>query len=421
MTTASPGDIKFNTFTIQTAKGSLNLNDPNKAKKLEFNVYYDILSPVVAADVEILDENDALGTYNIKGGEDVQINFTVPGGELVSLKMKTFENADLNDNTIENKGAGKHKTYTIKLVSPELNNNRGKHFQDDFGGSIPTSDIVSKAIKKISDKQVDTPDATTPQVQHMLKETVFGFLEKIRNVHVSQQYKSSAYILFPTYDSGTEKYKFCTFEYLMAQGSKFDFKQDSTVGTRTTTDGNQMHNILWVNVPSSFNSAEIAGSATGISNYNIQTGKQLVSSKTMPTFVTLGTDPYKTLASQYDNVPKEQRPPRGATGEKNGTISPSIDKNKTNLAQAAAYRSRFLSYLAQNTIKFEVHGNPNIKIGDVVTLKLPKKADAGQDSGETQMNDKVLIVKIRHRVLPEGNKPRYTMIIEAVKAAFKEG
>mgnify|MGYP003325391853 CR=1 FL=1 len=59
-------------------------------------------------------------------------------------------------------------------------------------------------------------------------------------------------------------------------------------------------------------------------------------------------------------------------------------------------------------------------VGDVVTVNLPKKADADQESGEKQMNDKVLIVRLRHRIKMTGASPQYTMLVEAVKAAFKE-
>jgi hypothetical protein len=421
MTTASPGDIEFKTFSIKTQKGNLDLLDSKKAKKLEFNVYYDILSPVVAADIEVLDENDALGTYNITAHQDVNIKFTVPGGETVSLTLETFDNADLSDNTAENKGAMKHKTYTIKMIGKEINKNVSSHIQKCEDPNTPSSTIVKNAMKEISDKEVDTPDPTIPHYIPMNAQTVFRFIERIREQHVSQQYKSSAYVLFPTYEGGTEKYKFCTFEYLMTQGSKFEFKQDNTVGSRTTTDGDQMHNLIWIDVPSSFNSAELAKSAKAMNNYNIQTGKQNTIDPQKQEFKTLGTyDSWRAQLNEIDNQDKNTKPKVGADGGSVGYINVAMDKNKTQLAQAQAARARFLALLAQNTVKFEIHGNPAIKIGDVVTLKIPKKADAGQDDGETQINDKVLIVRIRHRILPEGNKPRYTMIVEAVKAGYNK-
>jgi hypothetical protein len=279
--------------------------------------------------------------------------------------------------------------------------------------------MVQKAIKKISDKQVETPDQTKPQKQYANYETVFGFLEKIREHHVSQQYKSSAYVLFPTYSGGTEKYIFCTFEYLMSKGSKFEFKQDNTVGSRSTTDGDQMKNLIWCEIPSTFNSASLAGSASNKCNYNLQTGVQQGKSNQESDYKTLGSIfSWANQKSEADQVPDKEKPPRGTTG-KVGVVDPGNERQKTGIADAKADRARFLAYLSQNTIKFEIHGNPAIKVGDVITLKLPKKADAGQDDGEKQVNDKVLIVKIRHRILPEGNKPRYTMIVEAVKGGYK--
>jgi len=313
----------------------------------------------------------------------------------------------------------KHKTYTMKMVSPELNKNRNIHITNDFGGQVPTHTMVQKAMKEISDKTIDTPDQTKPQKQYAHYETVFHFLEKIREHHVSQQYKSSAYVLYPTYDSGTEKYIFCTFEYLMSQESKFTFKQDNTVGSRTTTDSDQMTNLIWCEIPSTFNSATLAGSASNKNNYNLQTGVQQGKDNQQSNMTTLGNkSQWDNQTNTADSVPKLKKPPTGTTG-KVGVVDPGNERQKTGIADAVADRKRFLAYLSQNTIKFEIHGNPAIKIGDIVTLNLPKKADAGQDDGEKQINDKVLIVKIRHRILPEGNKPRYTMIIEAVKGAYK--
>jgi len=407
---ASPGDVQFKNFTV----GSLNLNDPKQAKKLEFNVYYDILSPIVAADLEVLDENDAMGRYNLGPAQDVNISFTVPGGEIITLKMETFKNVDVNDKSMDNKGAMKHKTYTMKFVSPELNRNANTYISNDFDGQTPTHQMVQKAIKEISDKQVDTPDPTKPQKQYAHYETVFGFLEKIRESHVSQQYKSSAYVLYPTYDNGSEKYMFCTFEYLMTKGSKFEFKQDNTVGATTTTNADQMKNLLWCEIPSTFNSTTLAGSASNRNYYNLQTGVNQGKGNQQAEFKLLGnTDSFKDVTDKADSVTTSKKPIR------KGVVDPSNERQKTGIADARVNRARFLAYISQNTIKFEIHGNPAIKVGDVVTLKLPKKADAGQDDGEKQVNDKVLIVKIRHRILPEGNKPRYTMIVEAIKGGYK--
>ena len=406
--TAVAGSVEFKTFTV----GGMDLNDPKIAKKLEVNIYYDILKPVVLADVKVLDENDSLGTFNISGKEDVKIQFGVPGGqEEINLKLKLFQNKNLEDDTNVNKGAMKHKTYDFRMVSPELLTNQSKRLQKSFKQN--TDKTVKDAIKHISDKEVNTPDGTKGEQRIIANyERVFDFLRNINERHVSQQNKSSLYTLFPTYENGTEKYTFATFEHLMKQGSKFDFKQDNTVGARTTTDGDQMKNLLWVNVPQSFNTPVRANSDSNRNTYNSHTGKWQGKNNEEKQYNVLGQPVFK---NEPENQPNKQRPPRDTL------IDPSNDKKKTDISDAKIDRAKFLAHLTQNTMKFEIHGNPAIKVGDVISLNIPKKADADQESGEKQMNDKVLIVRIRHKIKPLGVAPQYTMIIEAVKAAFKEG
>ena len=408
--TAIAGSIDIKKFTI----GGIDLTNPGSAKALEFNIYYDILNPIVMAEVTVLDDNDALGTNKLSGKEDVNLTFEVPGGETMSLKLKLFENKNMKDDTFQHKGAMKHKTYELRMVSPELLTNQSKRLQKSF--KEQTHSIVKKALKEISEKEVETPDETKGE-QRIISNytTVFDFIKTLRSRHVSQKYKSSLYTLFPTYDGETEKYKFATFEYLMDQESKFDYKQDNTIGSRTTTESDLMNNLLWVNVPDSFHTPTRFSSASNRNTYNMHTGKQQFKDNKDKKFVLLGEETFSQQEKdEVDKVPVKQKPPRSTH------VDPSNDKKKTEISDAKVDRARFLAHLSQNTIKFEVHGNPAIKVGDVVTLKLPKKADADQDSGETQMNDKVLIVKIKHRVKPIGVTPRYTMVIEAIKAGFKE-
>ena len=407
--TAVAGSVEFKTFTV----GGMDLNDPKIAKKLEVNIYYDILKPVVLADVKVLDENDALGKFNISGKEDVKIQFGVPGGqEEINLKLKLFQNKNLEDNTVINKGAMKHKTYDFRMVSPELLTNQSKRLQKSFKQN--TDKTVKDAIKHISDKEVNTPDGTKGEQRLVANyERVFDFLRNINERHVSQQNKSSLYTLFPTYENGTEKYTFATFEHLMKQGSKFEFKQDNTVGARTTTDGDQMKNLLWVNVPQSFDTSPRHLTETNRRTYNINTGKlQNKDGKKQEFKRPQGTQP---INFQQQSVSTKQKTPMTRL------IHPSNDEKRTGTADAKQDRAAFLAHLSQNTMKFEIHGNPAIKVGDVVKLNIPKKADADQESGETQMNDGVLIVRLRHKIRMTADSPQYTMIVEAVKAGFKQG
>lgn len=407
-----PGDIDIRTLKI----GDLDLTDPLKAKGLEINIVEDILRPVLIADVHVLDENDALGQVKLNGGEDAEISFQVPGGQTATFKFKMFENANLDDKSLHPQGSMKNKEYQLRMVSPEYFKNRAKHIQKSFKQA--THQTVKDVLKEISDKEVETPDETKGEQRLIANyQPAFEFLKNIHDRHVSQQHKSSLYTLFPSRNGSTETLKFATFEYLMSQDSGKTFKQDATVGNRTSTEGNTMEQLLWVKVPQSFHTPPRWNSASNERTYNMLTGKN--QTKQRPNdkdFKILGE---KAIASKdeqnWNSVPEKQMPRRDTH------VSIENDEKRTDVSEARVNRAAYIAHLQNNAMKFEIFGDPSIKVGDVVTLNIPKKADADQESGETQMNDKVLITRIRHRIRGSGDGPRYTMVIEAVKAGFKEG
>jgi hypothetical protein len=194
----------------------------------------------------------------------------------------------------------------------------------------------------------------------------------------------------------------------MSQGSVFDLKQDNTIGGRTTTASDGMNNMLWLRVPDSFNTPITYVSGSSKSVYNHATGV------TQVTGVQSTSDPGKILgnsitASYIDETNSSKMKFRHYPND------PVNQPTRTDIDKAKTKRADYLKEIAQNAAKFEINGNPNIAVGNIVTLNIPKKADADQESGESQMNDKVLITKIRHRIKPAGTRPRYTMVVEAIK------
>jgi len=95
------------------------------------------------------------------------------------------------------------------------------------------------------------------------------------------------------------------------------------------------------------------------------------------------------------------------------------DPMPTTVAQARAQRQRFISYLTENHGTFEIHGNPGIKLGDVVSLTIPNHSAQG-GSQERIFSGNALVVSIKHQVLPMGNQPRYTMVLGLVKAGYNQ-
>ena len=90
-------------------------------------------------------------------------------------------------------------------------------------------------------------------------------------------------------------------------------------------------------------------------------------------------------------------------------------------ADAKRKRAQAISHLMNDCARIEIPGNPKIILGSVVELDIPKKTDNNQFGGEGQFNKKALVVAIRHKIKPAGQSPRYTMVLELVKAGMEKG
>ena len=358
---SNPGDIQFTSFTV----GNLNLLDPSQATVNYLDIYEDILRPVFIAECEVLDYNDALGTNMINGKETVNLGFTVEGAETVTLSFSLMQNKHLDDKTHQNSGSMKYKTYKLRMVSQDMLNNQSTHLAKSFNNQ-PTHVTVQQALQTITKAQVNTPDPCKGN-QRLISnyEKVYDFLGKIHDRHVSAQYKSSLYTLFASRNSGQEARTFCTFEYLMNQGSVFNFTQDPTAGGQTTTYANGMNNMLWFKAPDSFNTPVVYHAPSNKNVYNILVGKNSTTNvPTSPINNPLGQDSTSSVAT---NANQSKTPPRRGTH-----VDPSLDTSTTNIAQSKVDRANFIKDLAQNSAKFEIMGNPNISVGQVVTLNIPK-------------------------------------------------
>jgi hypothetical protein len=95
------------------------------------------------------------------------------------------------------------------------------------------------------------------------------------------------------------------------------------------------------------------------------------------------------------------------------------DPQNMTVAQARANRKQFLSYLTENHGTFEIHGNPNITLGDVVNLTIPNQSAQG-GTQERLFSGPALVVSIQHKIAPVDSQPRYTMVLGLVKAGFNQ-
>lgn len=405
------GDIKFTEFRI----GGMDLNDPNQAFPHEINIYEDILNSYgPALDVRVVDPTDSLSKNKINGSynQDISIRFSDESGKTVGFKFKQLENSNLNDEAQFKQGSLHAKSYTIKGIPTEFLNAQGNYVEKSWNDR--TTNIAKDIIKNNykTDKQIEVDEDSKEKRRWIASnEHPLEQLQKLNDEHVASQSQSSAYTIFQQQQNGNQKYKITTYEKLFQQGPVATIKQSTVLDSSASTEEDKKNSIMWINVGESFFSASRHLTRSSEQTINLTTHKVVQTEPKNTKFVLPGKEIYQGPTTNHKTVP--QRKIYSKVNEDQQKITPGEAKRK---------RAEFLSHLAQNSAELEIPGNPNITLGSIVNLQLPKKVDPGLGGGnELQFNDKVLVVGIRHKIKPAGQTPRYTMVLKVVKASYSQG
>lgn len=413
------GDIKVTTMKI----GDIDLTDFNQCSYSSFEIYEDILNPYGAvASINVVDHSDAMGknpqTMNGSYEKDVDIKFSLAqgGGEQVAFKFKMLQNKNLRDGSTNKEGSGHHKEYQVRCCSPEFLNAQGNFVQENF--KTQTSKMVKTVYEKglKTKKQFEVKDETKGQLKYNInRKHPMQAYKDLLNLHVSSKNESSLYVTFERSENGNQKFIFTTFEQLFQEGPVATLKQSTVLGGSQASAQDKQNSIIDLQIPDSFFTPSRPLLKTGQVTYNLATGKQQTdNAPSAPKFK------FADSSGVFNDVTnaaktKHQLPPN------NVLVDPTNDKEKTNIAQAKNKRMQFLAHLSQNYGKAEIVGNPKIKLGSMVNLEIFKKANSGNNGGESQFNGKALVVSIKHKINPLGQSPRYTMELGLVKASYKEG
>lgn len=401
------GDIKISTLKC----GDLDLTTPKDATYGVINIHEHILNMYgPAIDIEIIDYNDALGKYKLNGSydKDIEIKFSVADtGKNFGFKFKFFQNKNVSDMASQNKGSLHSKQYQIRGVSKELLNAQGNYVSKSY------EELTSKMVEDIlknnfkTDKKVEIMEATKGKRRFVFSnEHPLKALLKLNNDHVAQESKSSAYVLFQRVENGNSKYIFSTFEKLFKQSPVIELKQTTLLDYGSLPESDKQKAILKFDVPDSFFTPVRSFEKAQQKSYNPTTG-QIDEKQKKNKFELPGKEMYNEV-SYANSVPV-------------ATIKdPANDKISTGLTEARKNRAQFISHLSQNYASLEVVGNPDIKLGSMINLKIPKRNNEGS-ANETQFNGKALVVSIKHKIKYLSERPRYTMELGLVKGSFNEG
>lgn len=409
------GDVSIQKLKI----GDIDLTDFKTASYVGLNIYEDIMNPYgPVAEIRVLDHSDALGKHNLTGSydKDVEITLSTGAGGTRTYKMKMFQNKNLSDQSEKYSGSGHHKQYDIRAVSPETLNAQGNYIQKSFNDQ--THKMVEHVVKEgfKSKAKINIKSKTKGKRKIIFhNEHPLHALKKLNQEHVSAQDESSTFVLFQKQNNGQAEYNFATFEELFKGQSKVTLTQSSTIATSASSEQQKKNAILWFKPSDSFFTGSRPMSKGSEHTINLTTHKvSAIDPKQTKSgnFKLIDSPIYKqqSNSSQTKQIPVHSVLDMAGNDEKHETSS------------ARVKRAAFLSYLAQQAAELEVPYNPDINVGDVITLNIPKKANSDSEQGEKQFNGKVLVVAIRIKIKPPGQSPNCTMILRVTKGgSVKQG
>lgn len=392
-----PGDIIVDTLTVKSDRGSIDL-----AKGFQrASVYESILTPGIVAMIVVKDTDDQIGQMKLQGDEMVEFVFRVPGGETAKYQF-ALNKAESSDYM----GAMKSKNYNLQCVSEEALHAKANPVLKDYSNK-QISDIVKDIHKNYlkSSKNIDVEDTKGPQKILGQNQKPYQFIDVVRRRAVSSDNKSSSYVFF----ENREGYKFMTIEKLFKESAVKTFKMENTVGhdINSQTD----NNIMSFTVPKTFSATERINHGSlksDTATFDFETNQYKINKDVKPAKMQTGGKGEwnsSTFEQKYGQTPGRR------------LIHP-VDSRipQTHISETSPNQLAYLAKLLQNTIQIRVPGDTKIMAGNIIEANIPNMVSTtGNNSGETQLSGKFLVVKLHHCIGGAAEKPRYTCILECVK------
>jgi hypothetical protein len=380
----------------------------------EVDIFEDMTNSMGPAfQCRIVDEKDNAKNFNGSFDQDIEVNFSDESGGNVGFKFKQLESSDLTDGSKEKQGSLNSKSYTIKGVCQEFFNAQGNYVQNSF--STKTTSMVESVLKNNykTDKPITIEDESS-ETRNIIASNKHPteFLQGLNEQHVSQKNPSSLYAVFQEQENNQQKYVVTTFEERFKRGPVATIKQSTTLDSSEGTEEDKRNSIMWMNVGQNFFSGTQHYKTAKPQYVNLTTHKVTVEENNQEQqFATGGQPVIRGKPTNAKEVPVDSV--YSKVNEPNQRVTH---------ATAKANRAKYTADLAQNSAEVEIPGNPKIKIGSTINMEVPNRTgEGGSSTPESQFGDKVLVTKIRHKIKPAGQTPRYTMVLTVVKAGFAQG
>lgn len=399
-----PGDFIINNMTLagrQVTNGFIS-----------GSIYESIFMPCIIGEFHVRDTDDALfGGLNLSGGEPLNITFQAPGGEKISYKFLINKPQNLEPSV-----AMKSRTMTLICTSEEAFYAAGGvsvngYIQKSYRNKPISYDVqdVLKSYLKTS-KPINVEETTGNQDIIAQNEKVWAFIDRIRRRAVSLKNQSSSYVFF----ENQKGFNFVTIESMFEGEVVKTFMQDNTVGNdiMRLTD----NNIFGYELPRMFNAIQRIDSGTmksRVATFNFETNEYIKQSVDYPdakdTSGGSGSWNKATFAQKFGKYP--------------GRFSMVPYDNRlpiTNIPESTPNQLAYSGNLMQNLIKLRVFGDTKLKAGDLIEAQIQQQNSlTSNPKQDTDISGKMIIASIRHMINPEGQRPRYSCVLECLKGRPK--
>lgn len=415
-----PTQCLIKNISIKTQQNEVINEDKNF---LEFfgslDIYQNMFSPFITAELVIVDGASFIEKYNISGNEDFEIEFQGYGTEETSkYKFKIVEL--VASVLVPNLRA---KQVALRLVSDEFLVDSSTSIAKSY--KVGTKDIVTDIVRSFlkSNKKLfveDTKSISTIIIPYL---SPFKALDFIKQRTVSEKYKSSSFLFF----ENSNGFNFATVEGIVDKESKknvqefFQFESVSNSIKGPSRSDKDLQHIF--------------------SNYTVSSNFDLVS-----TFKNGGL---KNSITQYDLTTKKyqsrlflNRPSDGifvdTTSNKNPLISDSVfqqyssNNSKPLLIPFSKYKDTenptsnfifdnvaericFASLFTQKRTYIDIPGNVLLGAGSVINLKVPRTNALEKNKELNDMDSGLYLITACKHSITNADTAKYDTHLELMR------
>lgn len=424
------GDIEIIDITMVSEDRQRRYSLMNMCKS--FLVYESILSPVIFAELKIVDPNGIRQSFPIIGEEYVVITFKTPRTKDPAkyfLRINAVNNVEL-------KQGNKTQTYTLQCCSVEVLTNAKTPVDKRFNGTADAcieelltdkaylgteKPVIKESCKGIfegicpANPQVEgSPGSPTPFV-------AIDYLRRYKAA--STKYLSHSFVFF----ENRRGFNFVTIEKMMEDGAKaiaagasdkeFFLDNNSKLDSRNIT----IRDIIAYNQP---NFATAVSKVQDGAQFKIVNKVDLVTMNTTKLNYTdnEGSAQFKTAdgSSAATTTTSTFQQNHGKTTAVSMLRFTRSDKSEDFFPDKMNIISSYADKIAQNITNIHIYGDTEITVGDMIKCTFPSTKDTDDNTGKSRLDSgNYLVSKLCHIVL-NTDRPQHTIALELIKGGFTE-